>query len=98
MAGKGGLVGGLLGFWRASPLWLKIASILVIALGVRALVTPEPATAPTASGPATPSAFDQCVTRGKAYFASIGSSPRLSDGRLAADVARERCGRTLTAF
>lgn len=98
MAGKISLIGGLLGFWRASPLWLKIASILVVALGLRALVTPEPATAPSAGGQAAPSAFNECVTRGKAYFESVGSSPRLSDGRLAADVARERCGRALTAF
>lgn len=43
-----------------------------------------------------------CTDRGIAYFKEIGSYPRLSSapnaGRLAREVAAERCGRTLTAF
>jgi hypothetical protein len=43
-----------------------------------------------------------CTERGVAYFREIGSYPTLSSapnrGRLARDVAAERCGRTLTAF
>lgn len=45
---------------------------------------------------------DACVNRGVAYFKEIGSYPTLSSapttGRLAEDVARERCNRTTTAF
>jgi hypothetical protein len=45
---------------------------------------------------------DSCVNRGVAYFKEIGSYPTLSSapntGRLAEDVARERCNRTTTAF
>jgi len=43
-------------------------------------------------------AIEACVGRGIAYFKEIGSYPRLSDGRSAAQVARERCNRTTTAF
>ena len=43
-----------------------------------------------------------CIKRGIAYFKEIGSYPTLSSppntGRLAADVAGERCRRTTTAF
>lgn len=43
-----------------------------------------------------------CVERGVSYFKEIGSYPRLTTapnrGRLAEEVARERCERTLTAF
>lgn len=39
-----------------------------------------------------------CEARGVAYFKEIDSFPRLSDGRLAVDVARERCARTDRAF
>lgn len=42
--------------------------------------------------------LEDCVRRGAYYFQQIGSYPRLSDGRDAMIVARERCGRTLTAF
>lgn len=48
------------------------------------------------------SAFEACVIRGTAYFKEIGSYPTLSaapnQGRLAEDVAKERCNRTTTAF
>lgn len=40
----------------------------------------------------------RCTGRGVAYFQDIGSYPRLSDGRLAEDVARERCGQSINAF
>ena len=44
----------------------------------------------------------QCAARGVTYFKEIGSYPTLSSapnaGRLAEDVAIERCQRTLTAF
>ena len=47
-------------------------------------------------------AVEACVVRGIAYFKEIGSYPNLSSppdtGRLADDVARERCNRTTTAF
>lgn len=48
------------------------------------------------------STVEACVNRGVAYFKEIGSYPRLATapnaGRRAEDVARERCGRTTTAF
>ncbi|RYD86049.1 MAG: hypothetical protein EOP84_00310 [Verrucomicrobiaceae bacterium] len=56
---------------------------------------PKTQTAPKAQ-PQSPHAA--CVKRGVEYFKEIGSYPRLSDGRDAAKVADERCGRTLTAF
>lgn len=47
-------------------------------------------------------ALDDCINRGIGYFQSIGAYPTLkaapNAGRNAVDVARERCGRTLTAF
>ena len=45
---------------------------------------------------------DACVKRGVAYFKEMGSYPTLKSapnvGRIAEDVARERCNRTTTAF
>lgn len=45
---------------------------------------------------------DACVDRGVTYFKEIGSFPTLSsagnEGKYVADVARERCNRTTTAF
>ena len=45
---------------------------------------------------------DKCVARGVEYFKEMGSYPNLTSapdaGRKAEDVARERCGRTVTAF
>jgi len=45
---------------------------------------------------------DACVDRGVIYFKETGSFPTLSsagnEGKYAADVARERCNRTTTAF
>jgi hypothetical protein len=45
---------------------------------------------------------DACVERGVKYFKEIGSYPTLqassNQGRLARDVAVERCNRTTTAF
>ena len=59
----------------------------------------------TPSSPAQTAAADsvaQCAARGVTYFKEIGSYPTLSSapdaGRLAEDVAIERCQRTLTAF
>jgi uncharacterized paraquat-inducible protein A len=43
-------------------------------------------------------ATESCVRRGVVYFTEIGSYPKLSDGRNADAVARERCKRTTTAF
>lgn len=47
-------------------------------------------------------AYAACVDRGVKYFMEIGSYPRLKAypeaGRLAEDVARERCRRSLLAF
>ncbi len=40
----------------------------------------------------------QCVHRGVAYFKGVDMYPTLSDGRNAEQEARERCGRTTTAF
>lgn len=50
-----------------------------------------------AGGPPAKTVED-CVNKGIAYFQQVGSYPRLSDGRIAVDVARERCRNTLTAF
>ena len=42
---------------------------------------------------------EACTQRGIAYFRETGSYPRLRQtGRLAEDVARDRCARSLTAF
>lgn len=50
----------------------------------------------------TPNSYDACISRGIAYFKEIGSYPVLlsppNAGRSAEEVARERCGRTRTAF
>lgn len=51
----------------------------------------EPATAPQSDHSA-------CVAKGIAYFQAIESYPKLSDGRDAARVASDRCGRTTGAF
>ena len=44
------------------------------------------------------SSIRECQRRGVAYFKEIGSYPLLSDGRLAAEVAADRCSRSLAAF
>lgn len=47
-------------------------------------------------------AIADCSSRGVEYFKEIGSYPTLNSpperGRPAEEVARERCGRTTTAF
>jgi len=42
--------------------------------------------------------INACVSRGVSYFKVIGSYPKLSSGKAARAVARERCKRTTTAF
>ena len=42
--------------------------------------------------------FKSCLTKGAAYFREIGSYPKLSDGRDADTVAKERCYNTTGAF
>lgn len=42
--------------------------------------------------------YETCVRRGIAYFKEIGSWPRLSDGRDAEQVVKERCRRSTQAF
>ncbi len=42
--------------------------------------------------------IEACAQRGVAYFMSIGSYPKLSDGRIPYDVAKERCMRSLRVF
>ena len=42
--------------------------------------------------------ISSCIQRGTEYYKTIGSWPRLSDGRDASSVVRERCSRTTTAF
>lgn len=42
--------------------------------------------------------IEECQIRGIAYFSEMGSFPFLSDGRDAAEVAKDRCKKTLTAF
>lgn len=54
--------------------------------------TPSPSVTPTSSPEV------KCRERGISYFASLGSYPKLSDGRNAFDVAKERCARTDKAF
>ncbi len=55
-----------------------------------------------ACGESSSAAVDACVQRGVAYYQELGSYPTLSSapnaGRLAVDVAQERCSRTTTAF
>jgi hypothetical protein len=41
---------------------------------------------------------EDCVNKGISYYQKIGSYPKLSDGRIAVDVARERCRNTPRAF
>ncbi|WP_155846530.1 hypothetical protein [Aquaspirillum serpens] len=42
--------------------------------------------------------MQQCIKRGMQYYQDIGSFPRLSDGRITADVVRDRCSRSQLAF
>ena len=44
------------------------------------------------------SSSNNCVEKGIEYYKEIGSFPRLSDGREAANVVKERCGRSPVAF
>lgn len=53
---------------------------------------------PGCSTVATGDPVSECTVRGIHYFREIGSFPTLSDGRDAANVAAERCRRTITAF
>jgi uncharacterized membrane protein len=40
----------------------------------------------------------ECTNRGIAYFKEVGSFPQLSDGRMAGDVAYQRCSGSDKAF
>ncbi|WP_286383410.1 MULTISPECIES: hypothetical protein [unclassified Acinetobacter] len=42
--------------------------------------------------------YGKCVENGVQYFKDIGSYPRLSDGKHAENVVRERCNRSSVAF
>lgn len=42
--------------------------------------------------------FDECVSKGDAYYRDIGSYPTLSNGRDAHSVVVEKCFQTTTAF
>ncbi|MFC2998231.1 hypothetical protein ACFODO_23860 [Acinetobacter sichuanensis] len=42
--------------------------------------------------------YSQCVENGVQYFKDIGSYPKLSDGKHAENVVRERCNRSSVAF
>ena len=42
--------------------------------------------------------YDKCVVNGVQYFKDIGSYPKLSDGKHAENVVRERCNRSSVAF
>jgi hypothetical protein len=95
------LAGGIRGFWSRATMSIKVI-VIVLFLGLVANIigafSQKPSQPAQAPAPRAESPVDQCTKRGLAYFESLGSSPRLSDGRLASDVAKERCLRTLTAF
>lgn len=42
--------------------------------------------------------YDKCVANGISYFKEIEAYPKLSDGRDAESVAKERCHRSRVAF
>jgi hypothetical protein len=71
--------------------WLaiSIAGLFVFLIALSLLIGPSGTNSTDVSG---------CVSRGIAYFKEIGSYPNLSDGRVATVVAKERCGRSLSAF
>ncbi len=96
---------GLAGLWRKLPTWAKVVAVLALFTVIsRAINPPAERPAPPVAPPATvavpagPSPVEACVERGMAYFSSLGSYPKLSDGRDAIEVARERCSRDLKAF
>jgi hypothetical protein len=90
--------------------FLAFGWILFIALLVAALLQHKPnsnGNESAANGKASAStggvgtqitSFEACVGKGTDYFKNIGSFPKLSNGRMASDVAYERCGRTVGAF
>lgn len=93
------IANGFRGFWAKATTSIKVAVVVVAIVTTAKIVgvfTGEKSVSATATKTETP--FVQCTKRGVAYFESLGSSPRLSDGRLALEVAKERCRNTLTAF
>lgn len=76
-----------------------LALVAMIAVGLFCLVVFRSQT-DKGSVAGAPSARDQCVDRGAAYFKSVFPEywPKLEDGQNARAVAAERCDRTLTAF
>lgn len=94
--------------WASSPKPAKVVVVVIAFTFFAFLFIPESEnlnTKPPRSSDSTRGAsthYDQeieaCEKRGVAYFSEIGSYPYLSDGRKAAEVARDRCTRTLTAF
>lgn len=72
-----------------------VAAALLVALALWWLFAPSG----RGSNPASANVeVEQCINRGIAYFKEIEAYPKLSTGRLADEVARERCNRTTTAF
>lgn len=91
------IANGFRGFWAKATTPIKVAVVvvaIVLTVNILGVFTSEKSVPTTA----TETPFEQCTKRGVAYFESLGSGWRLSDGRLALDVAKERCRKTLSAF
>lgn len=105
---KAGAGAELASMWSRAPGWVKVAAVLAAIVLLRGIfsspdeptrrATPARMEEPAPAVQTGPSAVEACVERGMAYFSSLGSYPKLSDGRDAIEVARERCSRDLKAF
>jgi len=78
----------------------RVVAIVCLALLAAMLFSNREDTAQSTHARASDSSdsITKCYERGVAYFKEIGSYPTLSDGRLAGDVAAERCDRSKQAF
>jgi hypothetical protein len=77
---------------------LKTVGLLALAALVVAIVAPraekhtaEAVAAAPVRAEAVRASLDACINKGIGYYQQVGSYPRLTDGRNAVDVARERC-------
>lgn len=95
-------------FWGSSTKTVKAVIVLLVVILFGLLVAPKSENlnnkmvTSTSSNAEKSESYGQqleaCEQRGIAYFSEIGSFPYLSDGRKAVEVAKDRCGRTFTAF
>ena len=75
-----------------------IAVSLLLLSAIVFIVLIVPSSSKSESGADGSTSLNNCIARGIDYYREIGSYPYLTDGRKAESVARERCGRTPSAF